>query len=515
MFYIDTSKCEYRRFAGLKTYSSLLQIHGALTLLVADSIEVRLYRKALLRFRMFSLLRKGLVSALLVLASAMVQAQALNPSTVRHVDEIIQRCLQDDGAPSASVSIVKDDRVAYANAFGKMSLSPSRRATKATRYQLASLSKTFTAQAILLLVSEGKLSLDDPISRWYPDVTEAAHISVRELLSHTAGLPDHYPETYPAGPRTSATTPDRIIAEWGRHPLLFSSRTQFHYSNLDYEIAGRIVEKVSGQSLFAYLRQHIFLPLGMSAALDLDTLPDGSQALATGYVRNALAPLEPAPYEGPGWSFGAGQIVDTAEDVARWDAAFLQRRILPPIQATEEVTRVHLLNGTLAPTGLGLFSGDDDGATRYYHTGEGLGFTAVNFIYPEVHMAFVVFSNTNVTGTAMKIATQLTYLLLPPSEKGTFARKVFVGLQSGHPDMTLFHQDLKTYLTPKLLASCRSSLASLGPIRSFTAGRDQITDGLESRDYNVVMGEHLLKFHLLLLPGGLLEDASITDAQSK
>jgi len=467
---------------------------------------------------MFSPHRKELVSASFVsflLISAMGQAQIPDPFKGQHVDKIIQGCLQEDGAPSASVSIVKDDRVAYANAFGISSLSPFMRATKATRYQLASLSKTFTAQAILLLVSEGKLSLDEPISRWYPDVTEAAHISLRQLLSHTAGLPDHYPETYPAGPRTSATTPDKIIAEWGRHPLLFSPGTQFHYSNLDYEIAGRIVEKVSGQNLFAYLQQHVFLPTGMSAALNLDTLPLGSQALATGYVRSALAPLEPAPYEGPGWSFGAGQIVDTAEDVALWDAAFLQHRVLPSVQAAEETTRIHLLDGTLAPTGLGLFSGDSDGITHYYHTGQGLGFTAVNLIYPAAHMAFVVLSNTNATETTMKIAEQLTYLLLPPSEKGAFARKVFAGLQNGHPDMTLFHPDLREHLTIKLLASYQSSLASLGSIRSFTAGRDQITDGLESRDYSVVVGKHLLKLHLLLLPDGLLEDATITDAQSK
>jgi D-alanyl-D-alanine carboxypeptidase len=464
---------------------------------------------------MFSFRRVVIASLFVALSFMDLQAQTLDVPTRQHVEDIIQRCLREDGAPSASVAIVTKDRVAYANAFGNASLVPSIPATRATRYQLASLSKTFTAQAVLLMVSEGKLSLDDPISRWYPEVTEASHLTLRQLLSHTAGLPDHYPQTYPAGPRTTATTPDRIIAEWGRHPLLFPPGTQFHYSNLDYEIVGRIVEKVSGQTLFAYLQQHIFQPLDMSSAVDLDKLSSGSRALATGYVQNALAPLEPAPYEGPGWSFGAGQVVATAEDVARWDAAFLQHRVLPPAQAVEEVTQVHLLNGATAPTGLGLFSGEDDGVTRYYHTGQGLGFTAVNFIYPEAHMAFVVLANTNATGTAMKIADQLTYLLLPLSEKSVSARKVFIGLQSGRPDTALFSPDLKAYMTEELLASYRFSLAPLGPIQSFVAGRDQTIDGLENRDYDVVAGGHPLKLHLLLLPNGLLEDASITDAQSK
>src|SRR5439155_12526702 len=172
-------------------------------------------------------------------------------------------------------------------------------------------------------------------SRWFPDLTGASQITVRELLNHTSGYPDHYPQSYPAGPKGAAASPDRIINEWGHHQLLFSPGTQFHYSNLEYEIAGRIVEKVSGEPLFQFMQEHIFGPLQMTSTMDLDTIPDGSTALATGYVQNALAPLQPAPYEGPGWSFGSGQVVTTAEDVARWDAAFLQHRVLPEREAAE------------------------------------------------------------------------------------------------------------------------------------------------------------------------------------
>lgn len=433
----------------------------------------------------------------------------------KQIDQIIQRCLQADGTPSASVAIVTDDHVKYAKAFGDAVLTPPVLATKATRYQLASISKTFTAQAVLLLVTDGKLSLDETISRWFPDLTDASQITVRELLNHTSGYPDHYPESYPAGPRGGATSPDDIINEWGHHPLMFPPGTQFHYSNLEYEIAGRIVEKVSGETLFQFMKKHIFGPLQMTSTMDLDTIPNGSTTLATGYIQNALAPLQPAPYEGPGWSFGSGQVVTTAEDVARWDAAFLEHRVLPEREAAEEITMARLANGSTYPSALGLFVSREDAPLHYYHTGEGLGFEAINLIYPDAHIAFVVLTNTNVTATYLKIANQLTYLLVPPNKDEKFARKVFADLQHGQPDRSAFSEDLKKHMTAALLTEYRTSMSALGSVQSFTSAGDRTIDKLETRDYDVIAGGHVLKLHLLLLPDGRLEDATISDGSTK
>ncbi len=446
------------------------------------------------------------------LASISVSVGSLQMShdSYEEIDRTIQECLQEDGTPSASVAIVRDGQIVYAKAFGKSSLNPPVPATPQTRYQLASLSKTFTAQAILLLAAQKKLSLDDTVSRWYPDLTEASKITLRQLLSHTAGYPDHYPERYPAGPKSKAATPDSIIGEWGHHPLLFPPGTQFRYSNLDYIIAGRIVEKVSGEPLFQFFSQHIFQPVGMTA-LDLDKLPENSPALATGYVRVALAPLRPAPYEGPGWSFGSGQVVTTAKDVALWDAAFLRHETLPEPEATEEITPVKLANGSEAPTALGLFVSHQDDVTRYYHTGEGLGFVAVNLIYPESHFALVVLCNTNATATNLKIAFRLIYLLVPPGRNEALARKLFTGLQTGHLDESLFSEHLKQHLTTALLRDYHSSLAPLGPVKSFVADPVKMTDGMETREYSISTGGRCLKLHLLILPNGLIEDIIVNE----
>lgn len=439
--------------------------------------------------------------------------QTINAAMRSRISDVVRKSLSTDGTPSASVAIVIDDHLVYREAFGDASISPLVPVTRETRYQLASLSKTYVAQAVLLLASNGRLSLQDPVSRWYPDLTDAEHVTVHQLLNHTTGYPDFYPQGYPAGPRAHAATPGQIIERWGRHPLLFAPGTQFHYANIDYEIAGRIVEKVSGQPLFSFMQKNIFKPLGMHSVMDLDKIPEGSTTLATGYVQVALAPLQPAPYEGPGWSFGSGQVVTTSADVARWDVAFLQHRVLPGKEAAQEVAMARLADGSTYPIGLGLFVSHYGGRTMYYHTGEGLGFETVNLIFPDNHFAIVVLTNTNVQPTYMRIARQLQYLLLPPTKEDAIARKIFASLVSGHTDRSIFSADLNQYLDASVVTQYHTSLKQLGPIRSFELMHVEATDGMKTMDYNVMAGAQPLKLHLLFTRDGKLEDVSISGAQ--
>jgi CubicO group peptidase (beta-lactamase class C family) len=253
-----------------------------------------------------------------------------------------------------------------------------------------------------------------------------------------------------------------------------------------------------------------FAPLHMDATIDLDTIPDGSTALATGYTQTALAGLEPAAYEGPGWSLGSGQVVTTAQDVALWEVAFLHRQVLPPKQADEEITLAHLADASTYPSALGLFVFHDLGITRYYHTGEGLGFQAVNMIYPDQSLAIVVLTNTNVTSTYLKIANELIYLLMPPSIDEKLAQTIFVGLESGNLDETALSPDLKQYLTPMKLRECRSSLTPLGAVESFSLAHTQTIDGLTTTEYDVIAGGQKLRLHLLFLPNHKIEDVAIS-----
>ncbi len=439
-----------------------------------------------------------------LLCAASVRGQALPAATRDALRAEVQRILLADDVPSISIAVVQDGKIVFAEAFGKASLQTSVAATPATRYQLASVSKTFAAQAILQLEAQGKLSLSDTVSRWYPDVTGANRITLRMLLSHTGGLGNFYPTHYPAGPRGAAIAPDSIIAQWGSHALLSLPGAEFHYSNLGYQMAARIVEKVSGEPYFDYLQQHVLRPAGMTAALNLDTLPDRSPLLATGYVREALGPLQPAEYEGPGWSFGAGQVVTTATDLAKWDIAFLGGHLLPSAQAREEVAPAPLASGRNAPTALGLFVDIDNRHRRRYHSGQGLGFLALNMIYPLV--------NTSEGSPTLHVANAITYLLLKPTANEAFARGLFASLQQGTVDQALLAPDMQKEWTPQRSATFQNTLSRLGPPTAFVPHMPSVLDGQETRDYDVVAGGHALKLHLLFEPDGKLEDVAVEPA---
>ncbi|MDE1150394.1 MAG: serine hydrolase [Azospirillaceae bacterium] len=438
-----------------------------------------------------------------------VAPTGIAPALARRIDRAVRQVLAEERAPSASIAIVRDGHVAYVAAYGDASLSPRIAATPDTRYQLASLSKTLTAHALLLLEQDGRLSLDDPVSGWYPDVSDGGRATVRQLLQHTAGFPDHYPQTYPAGPRTRPTTPDAIIDEWGRHPLLFEPGSRFRYSNLNYVLAGRIAERAAGGPLFAFLQARVFTPLGMAATLDLDALTPQTPRIATGYVRAALGPLEPAPAEGAGWSFGAGQVVTTAGDLARWDAAFLGHQLLAPAQAQEQITPPTLADGGTSPYALGLFVSKRGGRTLLYHVGQGLGFLAVNRLYPAEGIAIVVLTNDSSSPAFSRIADRLAYLVVPPTPTDAQARALFRDIQAGRLDRAQASADFNAYFDAKRARTFAQTLGPLGEPDSFDLRSQDEADGLTTRTYEVQVSGRKLRVVLQVLADGRVESFDV------
>jgi D-alanyl-D-alanine carboxypeptidase len=181
----------------------------------------------------------------------------------KKLDEKISSSLKKAGAASVSVAVVQDGKLIYAKAFGFADLAVKRPADVNTRYAVGSISKQFTVVALLLLQEQGKLSLDDAVARFFPNLTRANEVSIRQLLSHTSGYEDYAPQDYIIPEWTQPTTPQAIVDHWAKKPLDFDPGTKWQYSNTNYVLAGEIFEKVSGQPLVAFLREKIFLPLGM------------------------------------------------------------------------------------------------------------------------------------------------------------------------------------------------------------------------------------------------------------
>jgi CubicO group peptidase (beta-lactamase class C family) len=433
------------------------------------------------------------------------------PAWASKVDATVQHCLARDETPSASIAVVLDRKVAYVKSYGEAHLAPALAATTTTRYHLASLSKAFTAQALLCLEQDGKVSLNDPVARWLPGLSGGDRVKLGQLLNHTAGYPDHYPQSYPAGPRTRPIRPAQLLAEWGHHPLLFPPGSEWHYSNMNYVIAGCVAEKAAGEPLFRFMERRIFAPLGMTNTVDLDDPKSTTATDAIGYERIALGPLRPAPAEGRGWSFGAGQVVSTAEDVARWDTAFLEKRLLAAAQSEEEVTPPTLPSGALAPYALGLFVSKLGGRVTYFNVGQGLGFLAINRLYPVERAAVVVLTNTNASPAFRHIADAVEYIAVPPSPADAEARRVFLSLQRGEPDRTRFSADFNAYLDTDRVKAYAQSLGALGEPQSFVLRNETTAGGIVTRTYEIVARDRRLSASVIVLPNGQIEQFIVRD----
>src|SRR5215472_1500219 len=284
--------------------------------------------------------------------SANAQTQ-LSAELQQKIDKAASEALSKTGVPSASIAVVKDGQIAYLHAYGNARLDPVTAAKPGMRYSVGSISKQFTATALLLLQEQGKLSLDDKVAKFLPDLTRANEVSIRQLLSHTSGYQDYWPQDYVMPMMLQPVTAQKILDTWARKPLDFDPGTKWQYSNTNYVIAGLIVEKVSGKPLLRFLTERVFTPLDMKHVDNIDEHPLPSTD-PTGYMRYALGPLRVAPKEGPGWLFAAGELAMPAEELAKWDVAIISRSVLKPASHQEMETEVKLKNGSGTGYGLGL-----------------------------------------------------------------------------------------------------------------------------------------------------------------
>ena len=175
---------------------------------------------------------------------------------------------------------------------------------------------------------DGKLRLDDPVSRFIPGLTRGNEVTVRQLLSHTSGYQDFWPQDYVMPMMLQATTPQAIADQWAKKPLDFDPGSRWQYSNTNYTLAGMVVEKASGMPFFQFVRTRILAPAGLTSAQDFDASPRAANT--TGYIRYGLGPLRPAPDAGSGWMWAAGELAMTASDLAKWDINLIRHGLLKP-----------------------------------------------------------------------------------------------------------------------------------------------------------------------------------------
>ena len=370
----------------------------------------------------FTDVRGGRWGALLCAALALAGCGTRQRELTAKVDALMHAYQGD--VPGAAVLIVKDGEPLIRRAYGLADLAPRTPATSATNFRLASMTKEFTAAAVLLLAQEGRLSLDDVLTRWLPHLPPVAdNITIRELLNHTSGVLD-YEELMASDTRAPLHDSDVLHLLEGQNRTYFPPGSAYRYSDSGYALLALIVARVSGGDFASFLRQRIFLPLGMRNTVAYEAGISSVAHRAFGYS------LENGAWVRTDQSLtssvlGDGGVYSSIEDLARWDAALYGSQLLKPEwlrlaftpQVATEDPNVHYGFGWRV-TG-----------ETVWHSGETLGFRNVIVRWPQQHLTVIILSNRN-DPEPYTLALALAGLVYPEAAR-VRASQVVVGPDSG------------------------------------------------------------------------------------
>lgn len=314
-------------------------------------------------------------------------ADATDNAKMAKIDALMQKYTGD--VPGASLLVVRNGKPVVRRGYGYANLEKHVKATPATNYRLASVTKQFTAAAILLLNEDGKLSLDDPIRKWLPELPETDQdITLYNLLTHTSGLID-YESLIPPGTTKQVSDADVLRMEADTHRLYFEPGTNYSYSNTGYVLLGLIVERASGKTFPEFLKQRIFAPLGMDHTL-LYEHHRGPQVAHRAYGYSRInGKWVRTDQSITSATRGDGGIYSSIDDMAKWDAALYGDRLL-----SDKSRRMAFTPHTKTdvPNVAYGFGWRITGPTLW-HSGESRGFRNVIIRWPKQHLTVILLTN--------------------------------------------------------------------------------------------------------------------------
>ena len=331
----------------------------------------------------------GAIAAASAQHSTITRAQ-LTP----RLDSLAKAYLAETGAPSVAVAVIRGRDTLAFTAFGTANIAASRAATPTTIYEIGSITKQFTSSMIMKLVEQGKIKLDDDMSKYVDFPLQGRHVTVRQLLNHTSGIHSYTdPPTLAAWQPTWSKdlTPAEIVAFVARDTFDFAPGTRYRYNNTGYVLLGMIIEKVTGQKYADYLNAQIFKPLGMTQT---SYCPNHATdpIFAAGYSKTD-GKIAPAAYLSLTHPFSAGALCSTVGDLVRWQRALTFGKVVSPESYTLMSTASTLNNGTKINYGFGLVPGTMSGHIVVGHTGGINGFATAAYFVPDDTLSVVTFTN--------------------------------------------------------------------------------------------------------------------------
>lgn len=402
------------------------------------------------------------------------------------MDDYLQAQMAARHIPGLSVAVVQDGKVIKSRGYGQANVEQASPATVDTIYPIGSLSKQFTAVAVMLLVQEGKVKLDAPLSVYLAAMPKTWQpITVRELLNQTSGIPEWGPNL-----DKDSLLREFPLAEIAQNaavkPLLFAPGTQFAYSNTNYNLLAGIIEKVGGKPYGDFLQARLFKPLGMTSTgvYDPQEIMPGRSA---GYDRFQGKVYNNAYLYDPSYYLGAGSLESTVGDMVKWDTALAGGKVLPLPVMAQMWTPPTLPGGTPTAYGMGWERDTINGHSLIWHNGAIFGCMGFAGRFPQDHLMVVILSNMmpldgfDDAPPFFKLGLGLAKQYLPDLAKpdagipdpepqtAALVKTVLTQLAAGTLDSTLVVPAYsQKVLTPDALAALHTGLAPLGPVSSLT-----------------------------------------------
>lgn len=459
------------------------------------------------------------------------------PPTLDAIDSLARAAIATGRVPGLSIAIMQDGKLTFAQGYGTTSVAKGGvPVTAETRFAIGSVTKQFTSAAIFLLAEEGKLSVHDPVSKWYPALTRAQDITLLDLMNHVAGYPDYYPLDYVDRRMQKAASAESIIRRYSTGALDFEPGTRWSYSNTGFITLGRIVERVSGESFGGFLTRRIFQPVGMRHTTFEPEKTDGPQ-WATGHTSFALGPIVTTKPEGRGWAGAAGAIWSTPSDLAAWDLALSTGKVLTPESFALMTTPRLLADGSSTHYGCGLDVATIYGWTVLSHGGAVSGFISSNRFVPEARSALVVLTNGE-SGQGLQPIGQfgtriITAGTAPPRDTTTTApasapavtkiptingpspvdaaRTLFAALQQGTVDRQTLSEEYSHFLNRERLRTAATALGPLGAPDTVVQQWRGERGGLEVAVTSFSFGTRRLQGLMYRSPDGKIEEFLVSE----
>jgi CubicO group peptidase (beta-lactamase class C family) len=428
--------------------------------------------------------------ALTFLASAAARAD--------EVDDYLEGEMARLHIPSLALAVVRDGRVIKAQGYGLADRERQVSASTETVYEIGSLSKQFAAAAVLMLVEEGRVGLDDPITRYFPQAPPSwGRLTVRHLLHHTSGLASYVDLPDSLAVAKSEPSTDEVLAWFYELPIELAPGETWSYSNTGYYLLGLIVERVSGMSYWQFLAERIFRPLGMASTRTTD---DASPLRAAGYAWRDGA-FEPRAPLATTTAHAAGALASTVLDLARWSAALDDDALLTAASRELMWTPARTHDGGRAPFdyGFGWFLDDDQGHRVQLHSGGTPGFSSSLYRYPDDRLAVILLCNHE-DRLIEQMAVDVAGMFVPALKRTVRARDpdaartdrlwaVTARLLAGRPDPAAFTPAMNRFLRTTTGHVWWQWIGSHGELTALDFAREEGGHGNRTVRYRATLGD--------------------------